>query len=92
MNISINEDSRFRIAAISDGYPHFLHLVCEQLYWECFNYQYVIDEATPSHYIAAVISTVRGIEHHLKRAYEQATMKSSNGGYHEALWAVADHF
>ena len=92
LNISINEDSRFRIAAISDGYPHYIHLVCEQLYWECFNDEYVIDEVTPSHYIAAVRSTVRGIEHHLKRAYEQATMKSSNGGYHEVLWAVADHF
>lgn len=92
LNISINIDSRFRIAAISDGYPHYIHLVCEQLYWECFNDVDVIDYATPTHYIAAVRNTVRGIEHHLKRAYEQATMKSSNGGYHEVLWAVADHF
>ncbi|MES2579424.1 MAG: ATP-binding protein [Pseudomonadota bacterium] len=91
LGLTINDDSRFRIAAISDGYPHYIHLVCENLYWECFNDEEPIAEATPEHYIAAVRKTVKGIEHHLRRSYEQATMKSSND-YHEVLWAVADHF
>ena len=91
LGLSINDDSRFRIAAISDGYPHYIHLVCENLYWECFNDESLITEASPEHYIAAVRATVRGIEHHLRRSYDQATMKTSVS-YHEVLWAVADHF
>jgi uncharacterized protein len=32
--ITVNDHPRFRIAAISDGFPHFVHLVSEKLFWE----------------------------------------------------------
>lgn len=36
LKVSVGDRARFRIAAISDGFPHYVHLVCEKLFWEMF--------------------------------------------------------
>lgn len=91
LGVLVNVDSRFRIAAISDGFPHYIHLVCEKLYWHLFNLEDAIAVATPEHYIEAVQSACQSIESHLRKAYDKATMKD-NDVYQEVLWALADHF
>ncbi|MEP7310152.1 MAG: hypothetical protein ABJA98_31985, partial [Acidobacteriota bacterium] len=88
--ISIGAHPRFRIAAISDGFPHYIHLIGEKLFWEMFNDPHVCIAPTVQHYSNAVASAVIGIEQHLKRAYEKATLKDSSD-FEEVLWAVADH-
>lgn len=90
--VSIGERPRFRIAAISDGFPHYIHLICERLFWEMFNDAARCHTPTVQHYRDAVTSAVLGIEQHLKAAYDRATMKRTDSiDYEEALWAVADH-
>jgi energy-coupling factor transporter ATP-binding protein EcfA2 len=91
LGITVNEDSRFRIAAISDGFPHYVHLICEKLYWHLFSLEEKITTATPDHFMQAVRDACHSIESHLRLAYEKATMKD-NDIYQEVLWALADHF
>jgi AAA+ ATPase superfamily predicted ATPase len=91
LGVVVNEDSRFRIAAISDGFPHYVHLICEKLYWHLFSSEAAVTTATPEHFTSAVRDACRSIESHLRLAYEKATMKD-NDVYQEVLWAVADHF
>jgi archaellum biogenesis ATPase FlaH len=90
LNIKIGTHPRFRIAAISDGFPHYIHLVCEKLFWQMYDDPQTCDAPSAEHYRYAVAAAVSSIEQHLKQAYERATMKGADG-YEEALWAVADH-
>jgi uncharacterized protein len=88
--LNIGEPYRYRIAAISDGFPHYIHLVCEKLLWNMFNDDDCTDSITPEHYQSAIKSSVEGIELQLKKSYDKATIKKHDD-YHEVLWAAADH-
>ena len=90
LSLEIGEPYRYRIAAISDGFPHYIHLVCEKLLWNMFNDDDCPDRITPEHYQSAIQSSVEGIELQLKKAYDKATIKKHDD-YHEVLWAAADH-
>ena len=90
LGCQIIDPLRHRIAAISDGFPHYIHRMCEQLLWQMFRDQHICTTPTASHYRAAVTQSVLGIEQHLKRTYDQAIMKDAPG-YEQVIWAVADH-
>lgn len=90
LGVAVDQSTRFRIAAISDGFPHYVHLVCEKLFWAAHDDAFQVSTTTPSHYVRALAEAVRDIEPFLKDLYEQATQKYTND-YQEVLWAVADH-
>jgi uncharacterized protein len=92
VGISIERSSLARISAISDGFPHYVHLITEKLLWEIFSDKNTINTSTPQHYLQAVRSAVEDIEPKLKATYEKATLKYSvNEEYEGVLWAIADH-
>ena len=88
-HLSMDDTTRYRIAKISDGYPHFVHLVGEKLFWEVFSADTVLDRVRPTDFTAAVSNAVEDIEARLRSLYEKATKKYNND-YEEVLWAVAD--
>ena len=90
LGVRVEDRPRYRIAAISDGFPHFIHRMCEQLFWQMFNDPLPCEVPTAGHYQEAVVRSVQGIEQHLMQTYEQAVMKDAQG-YEQVLWAVADH-
>jgi hypothetical protein len=75
---------------ISDGFPHYVHLITEKLLWEAFQDEQLVATTKPKHYSAAVTAAVLDIEPHLKSMYEKATQKYT-ADYETVLWAVADH-
>jgi hypothetical protein len=91
LGIEIDEyPFEFRIAAISDGFPHYVHLVCEKLFWAMFNDPKPVKKVASVHYTEAIRAAVRGIQMQLKKAYEYAIMQKTDD-FEEVLWAVADH-
>ena len=36
LGLTINADSRLRIAQVSDGFPHYVHLIAQKLFWAAF--------------------------------------------------------
>jgi hypothetical protein len=36
LGIAVDETTKIRIARVSDGFPHFIHLVCEKLFWAVY--------------------------------------------------------
>ncbi|TWB15194.1 AAA ATPase-like protein [Nitrospirillum bahiense] len=88
LNIFIDKTTALRIARVSDGFPHFIHLICEKLFW-------IIYEDSPDlkvradHFERAINNAVSVIEPYLKKPYEKATQTYSND-CEEILWAVAD--
>jgi hypothetical protein len=87
--IVIEDTSQYRIAMISDGFPHYVHLLAEKLMWSVFEDSVTVDKTTPQHYAAAVATAVIDIEPHLKAMYEKASLKYK-ADYETVLWAVAD--
>src|SRR6185437_13186246 len=75
---------------ISDGFPHYVHLLTEKLLWSAFADEERVPITNVSHYLSAVRNAVIDIEPHLKAMYEKATLKYK-ADYETVLWAVADH-
>lgn len=90
LSVRVDDRPRMRIAAISDGFPHYIHRMCEQLFWQMFKDPLPCEVPTAAHYQQAVALSVLRIEQHLRVTYEKAIMKDSPG-YEQVLWAVADH-
>jgi len=91
LGIRVNDDSRFRIAAISDGFPHYIHLICHKLFWILFHEASPVVLASQDHYVASVRAALTGIEPELRKPYELATMKNKDD-YEPILWAISAHF
>jgi hypothetical protein len=90
LKVEVDYRAQVRIASISDGFPYYVHLICEKLFWQMFNDEANCQVSNLDHYREAVSQAVLGIEQHLKATYEKATMKDAPG-YEQVLWAVADH-
>lgn len=88
--VTVERTSAIRIAAVSDGFPHYVHLVCEKLFWEVFEDDAPVAVTQAHHYVAAVKAAVQDIEAYLRGAYDKATKKYQRD-YEEVLWAAADN-
>jgi len=91
LGLTLNQDSRLRIAQVSDGFPHYVHLVGQKLFWGAFRAPTPVVELTPEDYMEAVKEALGSVESRLRSAYDVATKKDQDT-YQEVLWAVADHF
>jgi Cdc6-like AAA superfamily ATPase len=91
LGLTVNSDSRLRIAQVSDGFPHYVHLICEKLFWRAFRADDVIEELSPDDYMGAVRTALNSVEARLRAAYDLAVKKDLDQ-YQEVLWAVADHY
>jgi uncharacterized protein len=91
LGLTINDDSRLRIAQVSDGFPHYVHLVAQKLFWAAFRSPNVTQELTPEDYMDAVREALGSVESRLRSSYDLATKKDQDS-YQEVLWSVADHF
>lgn len=88
LSITVDDTTRYRIAKVSDGFPHYIHLVCEKLFWRVYAAGPKL-RVTPDLFEAAIEDAVTSMEPELRRPYEKATMKYTND-CEPILWAVAD--
>ena len=89
MEVLVDRETAFRIAQLSDGYPYFVHLVCEMMYKAVFNDEEMTDQVALGHFDVGVQQAVEQSMVTLKEAYEQATLKYTDG-YEHVLWAFVD--
>jgi uncharacterized protein len=73
--LQVENTSAYRIAMISDGFPHYVHLITEKLLWHVFEDPDLVTITTPQHYTDAIEAAVLDIEPHLKAMYEKASLK-----------------
>ena len=90
LGVVVEDTSQYRIAMISDGFPHYVHLIGEKLLWSVFDDDNQVTTSTPAHYSTAIAAAVIDIEPKLKEMYEKATLKYK-ADYETVLWSVADH-
>jgi len=87
----ISEELLIRVAGISDGFPYYVHLITEKLFWRLFEDPNPCTEITIENYYDAIGDAIQGISPHLRKSYDQVT-KNRALEYHHVLWAVADAY
>lgn len=89
LGLEVDRETVLRIGLLSDGFPYFVHLVCEQMYWSAFEDQATVKRISPEHFGAGVDKAVEHALSLLEEAYDKATKKYSDD-YEEVLWALVD--
>ncbi|WP_454722646.1 AAA family ATPase [Delftia acidovorans] len=87
--VEIEDNIRIRIAAVSDGYPYYVHLITEKLLWRLFDDPEDITNVDWKHYNDAISEAIKSINAELKRPYEHAINQRTED-VEEVLWAAAD--
>jgi hypothetical protein len=91
LNVELQQEALIRVSQISDGFPHYVHLIGEALFWSMFDDPNVVVRSGPEHFKAGVAGALQRVESALRVQYEKATKKTRNtADYEEALWALAD--
>ncbi|MGY3453513.1 AAA family ATPase [Bradyrhizobium sp. USDA 4353] len=91
LKVSIQRDALIRIGQISDGFPHYVHLIGESLFWSMFDDPEPVTVSNASHFKAGIEGALQRTEAMLRAQYEKATRKTRNtADYEDALWALAD--
>jgi DNA polymerase III delta prime subunit len=91
LKVEIQKEALIRISQISDGFPHYVHLIGESMFWSMFDDPNEVTRSNSEHYKAAITGALQRVEPALRVQYERATHKTRNtADYEEALWALAD--
>ncbi|MGL4234225.1 MAG: ATP-binding protein [Casimicrobium sp.] len=87
--VKVPREIYIRIAAMSDGYPYYVHLLAEKLLWAAFEDPSIVVEVEWSHYQIALREAIQSINAELKRPYERAVLRRG-AEYEAVLWSTAD--
>jgi hypothetical protein len=95
LGFSVGKEHMIRMSQISDGYPYYVHLIAEHLFWEIYDHHECSIESSSADFQNAVAKALERGEAPLRQAYNFAIQKTTNSSdYEETLWAVAEgtHF
>jgi hypothetical protein len=88
LKIEIDRETLVRIGQISDGFPYYVHLIGEALFWAVFDEKYCFISDS-NHFDRGLRTAMEEAEPALKATYEKATEKYKDD-YKEVLWAFVD--
>lgn len=91
LNVEIPRGFLMRIGIISDGFPHYVHLLGECLLYAMHDDPEPAPRCERGHFDIALREALQKAEPSLRSIYSMATQKTKNHqDYEEALWALAD--
>jgi GTPase SAR1 family protein len=88
-NLKVHDDPRYKIAGLSDGFPHYVHLLCEKILLCAFNKKENITEINNDLFLEGLDDAVNSISETLKHDYVLATVGRQEY-FHHLLWAMGD--
>ena len=94
LDVSFDQTTGWRIARVSDGFPHFVHLMCEKTFWamhndrdkDCWLQEGFVQL---SHYRTGTQDAVLSANEELRKGYESAIRKYSKNA-EVILWSAGD--
>lgn len=87
--LDLPRDIYVRIAAVSDGFPYYVHLITEKILWCAWEDPAVVDTITWDHYRKGLKDAIESINAELRRPYDLAVTQRTDD-YEEVLWSTAD--
>lgn len=89
--VQVPTEIMMRIGIVSDGFPHFVHLIGQCMFWAMQDDPAEITACNRMHYESGIKGALQKTEPPLRLAWQKATEKTKNRAqYEEALWALAD--
>ncbi len=91
LNIEIESEALIQISRISDGFPTYVHLIGDLMFWSVFDDPETTTVVKSRHFRDGITGALKRSDATLQAQYDKATMKTKNTqDYEEALWALAD--
>jgi len=87
--LSVDDNINWRIAAVSDGYPYYVHLIAEKMLWEAFIDEKIVDTLNSDHYQLGLHAAIQSISAELKKPYELA-VSLRDQEFENVVWSTAD--
>ena len=88
-NISISDELKYKIAGLSDGFPHYVHLLCEKILVEVHKSNSGAKSVSHDLFILGLDSAINSVGEQIKKDYVKAT-EGRKDSFHHILWATAD--
>lgn len=88
-DVSLPEEIKYKIAGLSDGFPSYIHLICEKLLTRAYFSRDEIDQITFPLFIQALDDAINSVTETLRKSYDKAT-DGKPEHMHHILWAMAD--
>ena len=88
-DLEIDQEIVLRIAAVSDGFPSYVHKITEKMLWRVFEDDQVVREVTAEHYHRAINDTVSESYAMFSDLYDKIVNQRQDG-WEEVLWSTAD--
>jgi uncharacterized protein len=90
LGFDVEYEHLIRVGHISDGFPYYIHLVAQNLFWLAFDRHPRDPVITSEDFHSAVMGAMEQAESPLKAAYKLAIQKTKNSlDYEEVLWSAA---
>jgi uncharacterized protein len=91
LGVTVSREMLLRIGQISDGFPHFVHLIGDTMFWAIYDDPEAVTVVGQRHFRAGIKGALERSDALLRAQYDKATQKTKNtDDYEEALWAMAD--
>ena len=87
--LSMDREMEIRIAAISDGFPFYVHLLTEKILWAVFEDAEPLTTIDADKFKIGLTAAILSINAELRRPYE-LVMNGRNEELEEVLWSTAD--
>lgn len=87
--LEVEDTVRFKIAGLSDGFPSYIHLICEKILMTCYTSQKNCDYVDFPLFISGLNDAVDSVAETLRQDYTLAT-EGRDESFKHILWAMAD--
>lgn len=88
-DLTMDREMEIRIAAISDGFPFYVHLLTEKILWAAFEDAEVVTYIEADHFQIGLNQAIASIHAELRRPYE-LVMNRQSEVLEQVLWSTAD--
>lgn len=88
-DIEVPDDIIFRISGLSDGFPHYVHIICENMLYVAFEMDQDVKKVDYALFINGLTKAVKSVEQSLRTSYDKATY-ARDAQHAFVLWSVAD--
>ncbi|HFS7511825.1 TPA: AAA family ATPase [Enterobacter roggenkampii] len=88
-NLTVDDSVRYKIAGLSDGFPNYIHLICEKILLACQSSSRSYDVVDYNLFIKGLNDAIDSVSETLRQCYSDAT-EGRDESYKHILWAMSD--
>ncbi|EEC7289715.1 ATP-binding protein [Escherichia coli] len=87
--LTVDDSVRYKIAGLSDGFPNYIHLICEKILLTCQSSIREYSSVDYNLFIKGLNDAIDSVSETLRQSYTDAT-EGRDESYKHILWAMSD--